>query len=67
MVILGGRRSIPGALLGAAAIVLIQEVFGNAALFGDGARHWPLVLGGGFLAAALWRRSGMAGSGPGRR
>lgn len=67
MVILGGRRSPPGALLGAAAIVLVQEVFGNSALFGDWARHWPLLLGGSFLAVALWPGSGTVGSGLDRR
>lgn len=71
MVILGGMGRLHGAVLGAAAYVLLQEMFSSSALFGVYAKHWQLSMGGliviivltfphgiGGLIDVVWRRSG---------
>ncbi len=45
MVILGGLGSLRGAVVGAAAFVLLKEVYASEALLGPLAGHWPLALG----------------------
>ncbi|WP_427184748.1 branched-chain amino acid ABC transporter permease [Bordetella bronchialis] len=45
MVILGGMARPGGAVAGAVALVLMQELFQSEAVFGDYARHWHLPLG----------------------
>lgn len=71
MVILGGMGRLHGAVIGAAAYVLLQEFFSSSALFGAYAKHWQLSMGaliviivlalphgvGGIIDVA-WRRRG---------
>jgi len=70
MVILGGMGRLHGAVIGAAAYVLLQELFASSALFGAYAKHWQLSMGaliviivlalphgiGGLIEVALRRR-----------
>jgi branched-chain amino acid transport system permease protein len=71
MVILGGIGRLHGAVIGAAAYVLLQELFSSSALFGAYAKHWQLFMGGlivfmvlalphgiGGLIDIAWRRRG---------
>ena len=54
MVILGGIGSLRGAILGAFAFTMLQELFQSQAIFGPFAKHWQLMLGLtiiGFVAA----------------
>jgi len=54
MVILGGIGHLRGAILGAFAFTLLQELFQSQAMFGPFAKHWQLMLGLtiiGFVAA----------------
>jgi branched-chain amino acid transport system permease protein len=54
MVILGGIGSLRGAILGAFAFTMLQELFQSQAVFGPFAKHWQLMLGLtiiGFVAA----------------
>jgi branched-chain amino acid transport system permease protein len=54
MVILGGIGSLRGAIVGAFAFTLLQELFQWQAIFGGFAKHWQLMLGLtiiGFVAA----------------
>ena len=54
MVILGGIGHLRGAILGAFAFTLLQELFQWQAIFGPFAKHWQLMLGLtiiGFVAA----------------
>ncbi len=45
MIILGGLGHLRGAMLGALAFTLLQEVFQSEALFGAFSKHWQLMLG----------------------
>jgi branched-chain amino acid transport system permease protein len=45
MIILGGIGHLRGALIGAFAFALLQELFQSEAIFGDHAKHWHLGLG----------------------
>jgi branched-chain amino acid transport system permease protein len=45
MIILGGIGHLRGALIGAFAFALLQELFKSEALFGAFAKHWHLGLG----------------------
>jgi branched-chain amino acid transport system permease protein len=45
MVILGGIGHLRGAILGAIAFTLLQELFQWQAVFGKFAKHWQLMLG----------------------
>ncbi len=54
MVILGGIGHLRGAILGAFAFTMLQELFQWQAIFGKFAKHWQLMLGLtiiGFVAA----------------
>jgi branched-chain amino acid transport system permease protein len=54
MVILGGIGHLRGAILGAFAFTMLQELFQSQAIFGPFAKHWQLMLGLtiiGFVAA----------------
>jgi len=70
MIILGGLGHLRGAVLGAVAFTLLQELFQSQAVFGSFAKHWQLMLGLtiiGFVAAlptglmGLGRRSAKPG------
>ena len=45
MIILGGTGHLRGAMLGAVAFTLLQELFQSEAVFGSFAKHWQLSLG----------------------
>jgi branched-chain amino acid transport system permease protein len=45
MIILGGIGHLRGALIGAFAFALLQELFKSEAIFGAFAKHWHLGLG----------------------
>ena len=45
MIILGGLGHLRGAMLGALAFTLLQELFQSQAVFGSFAKHWQLMLG----------------------
>ncbi|MEO8938244.1 MAG: branched-chain amino acid ABC transporter permease [Burkholderiaceae bacterium] len=45
MIILGGLGHLRGAMLGALAFTVLQEVYQSEALFGSFAKHWQLMLG----------------------
>ena len=51
MIILGGLGHLRGALIGAFAYALLQELFKSEALFGAFAKHWHLGLGVVIIAA----------------
>ncbi|WP_144634599.1 branched-chain amino acid ABC transporter permease [Bordetella genomosp. 13] len=61
MVILGGQRRPGGAVLGAAALVLLQELFQSEAVFGTYAQHWHLSLGLAIIALVALLPDGLIG------
>jgi len=61
MVILGGIGSLHGAILGAAAVVLLEEGLSHVT------EHWPLIYGPLLVLAVLFLRGGLAGVGDPRR
>jgi len=48
-------------VLGAAALVLLQELFQSQEIFGDYARHWHLSLGLAIIALVAWLPDGLIG------
>ena len=63
MVILGGLGSLPGAVLGAAAFILLKELYGSEAVFGSLAAHWQLTLGVTMILLVAFRPDGLVGIG----
>ena len=63
MIILGGLGSLPGAVLGAAAFILLQELFSNEALFGPAAQVWQLWVGLSMIAFVAALPKGLIGLG----
>ncbi|NDY91376.1 branched-chain amino acid ABC transporter permease [Ideonella sp. TBM-1] len=61
MIILGGLGHLRGALLGAAAFTLLQELFQSQALFGSFAKHWQLMLGLSIIAIVAFMPKGLVG------
>lgn len=61
MVILGGIGPLWGAIIGAAALTLLEEVFQSQALFGDFATHWHLPFGLAIIALVAVMPKGLAG------
>jgi branched-chain amino acid transport system permease protein len=61
MIILGGIGHLRGALIGAFAYVLLQELFKSEAVFGDFARHWHLGLGLTIIASVAALPHGLVG------
>ncbi len=61
MVILGGLGSLRGAVVGAAAFVLLKEVYASEALLGPLAGHWPLALGLTIIACVVLLPRGIVG------
>jgi branched-chain amino acid transport system permease protein len=45
MIILGGLGYLRGAVIGAFAFALLEEIFRSEAIFGAFAKHWHLGLG----------------------
>ena len=61
MIILGGLGHLRGALIGAFAFTLLQELFKSEAVFGSFARHWTLLLGLAIIASVALLPRGLAG------
>jgi branched-chain amino acid transport system permease protein len=61
MVILGGMGTLHGAIIGAFALVFMQELFSNQAVFGAVAKHWQLAMGVFVILVALYLPQGLAG------
>jgi branched-chain amino acid transport system permease protein len=66
MVILGGIGHLHGAVLGAFAFSLLQELFMSQALFGDFAKHWHLGVGLTIILCVALLPRGLAGWRDGR-
>ncbi|MGL4575755.1 MAG: branched-chain amino acid ABC transporter permease [Burkholderiaceae bacterium] len=63
MIILGGLGSLRGAILGAAAYVLLRELFQSQALFGELAKSWQLFMGAAIIACVALMPNGLVGLG----
>ena len=61
MIILGGIGQLRGALIGAFAFALLQELFKSDAIFGDFAKHWQLGLGLTIIASVALLPRGLVG------
>jgi branched-chain amino acid transport system permease protein len=61
MIILGGLGHLRGALIGAFAFALLQELFQSEAIFGAFARHWPLAMGLTIIASVALLPRGLVG------
>jgi branched-chain amino acid transport system permease protein len=61
MIILGGLGHLRGALIGAFAFVLLQELFKSEAIFGAFAKHWLLGLGFTIIACVALLPHGLVG------
>ena len=61
MIIFGGLGHLRGALIGAFAFVLLQELFMSEAVFGAYAKHWHLGLGLTIIASVALLPRGLVG------
>ncbi|MEY4757044.1 MAG: hypothetical protein RJA34_1942 [Pseudomonadota bacterium] len=61
MLILGGIGHLRGALIGAFAFALLQELFKSEAIFGEFAQHWQLGLGLSIIASVALLPRGLVG------
>jgi len=61
MIILGGLGHLRGAVLGAFAFTLLQELFQSEAVFGPFAKHWHLSLGLIIIAGVALLPNGLIG------
>lgn len=61
MIILGGLGHLRGAVLGAFAFTLLQELFQSEAVFGSFAKHWHLGLGATIIASVALLPNGLIG------
>jgi branched-chain amino acid transport system permease protein len=61
MIILGGIGHLRGALIGAFAYALLQELFKSEALFGAFAKHWHLGLGLTIIVSVALLPKGLVG------
>jgi len=61
MIILGGIGHLRGALVGAFAFALLQELFKSEAIFGAFAKHWHLGLGLSIIASVVLLPRGLVG------
>jgi branched-chain amino acid transport system permease protein len=61
MIILGGIGHLRGALIGAFAFALLQELFKSEAIFGAFAKHWHLGLGLSIIASVVFLPRGLVG------
>lgn len=61
MIILGGLGHLRGALVGAFAFALLQELFKSEAVFGALAKHWHLGLGVSIIASVVLLPKGLVG------
>jgi branched-chain amino acid transport system permease protein len=63
MVILGGTGHLHGAVLGAFAFSLLQELFKSHAIFGEFSKHWALGVGATIILVVALLPRGLAGRG----
>jgi branched-chain amino acid transport system permease protein len=61
MIILGGIGHLRGALIGAFAFALLQELFKSEAIFGALAKHWHLGLGLSIITSVMFLPKGLVG------
>ncbi len=61
MIILGGIGHLRGALVGAFAFALLQELFQSEAIFGSFAKHWHLGFGLTIIAGVALLPAGLVG------
>ena len=61
MIILGGLGHLRGAMLGALALALLEELFQSDAVFGSFAKHWQLMLGAAIIACVAAMPRGIIG------
>jgi branched-chain amino acid transport system permease protein len=61
MIILGGLGHLRGAVLGAFAFTLLQELFQSEAVFGSFAKHWHLGLGATIIVCVALLPKGLIG------
>jgi branched-chain amino acid transport system permease protein len=61
MIILGGLGSLRGAIVGAAAFILLKELYSSEALLGPMAQHWQLTLGLTMIFFVAAMPNGLAG------
>jgi branched-chain amino acid transport system permease protein len=61
MIILGGLGHLSGAVLGAFAYALLQELFQSQPIFGAAAKHWQLALGLTIIAMVALLPEGLVG------
>jgi len=61
MVILGGTQRQTGAVIGAVALIVLQEIFQSQALWGDWAKHWHLPYGLTIIALVALLPHGLIG------
>ncbi|MEK8029621.1 branched-chain amino acid ABC transporter permease [Ideonella sp. DXS29W] len=61
MIILGGLGHLRGAVIGAFAFTLLQELFQSEAVFGSLAKHWHLALGLTIIACVALLPHGLIG------
>jgi branched-chain amino acid transport system permease protein len=61
MIILGGLGHLRGALIGAFAFALLQELFRSEVIFGAFAKHWHLGLGLTIIACVALLPRGIVG------
>jgi branched-chain amino acid transport system permease protein len=61
MIILGGIGHLRGALLGAFAYALLQELFRSEAIFGAFSKHWLLGMGLAIIASVALLPRGLVG------
>ena len=62
MIILGGLGSLRGAVLGAAAFILLKELYSSEAIVGPAATHWQLTLGLTMIVFVAFMPNGLIGS-----
>jgi branched-chain amino acid transport system permease protein len=61
MVILGGVGTLFGPVLGAMALLGVEELLRDRHLFGVLAEHWQMLLGGFIIAVVLFMSNGIGG------
>jgi len=61
MVILGGMGTLFGPVIGAIALLGVEELFRDRALFGFMAAHWQILMGGFVIAVVLFFSNGLGG------
>lgn len=61
IVILGGMGTLFGSILGAIALLGVEELFRDKAVFGVMANHWRILMGAFVIAVVLFFKNGLGG------